>query len=139
MSENIQSMNLENSLTNDSRLFGLIAENAQTNRVFVLINKLIKESSVNAMMIPMNIREDDFYFTVSNMKKSHVNGAYIADEYQENILELLDVKDEIVEVYNRCDFVVREGETLKGYLLEKNDVSDIDSLSKIIFDKFIKD
>ena len=40
-----------------------------TNRLFVLLNKLIKP---DAMMIPMNIRSDDFYFTVANMKKSHV-------------------------------------------------------------------
>jgi len=139
MSENITSMNLDNRLSNDSKLFGLIAEHAQTNRIFVLINKLIKEQSVNAMMIPMNIRVDDFYFTVSNMKKSHVNGAYIAEEYQEDVLELLDEKDETVEVYNRCDFVLRDGEKLKGYLLQKNNVNNIEELSRIIFNEFMKE
>jgi len=139
MSENITSMNLDNRLSNDSKLFGLIAEHAQTNRIFVLINKLIKEQSVNAMMIPMNIRVDDFYFTLSNMKKSHVNGAYIAQEYQEDVLELLDEKDESVEVYNRCDFVLRDGEKLKGYLLQMNNVNSIEELSAIIFNEFIKE
>ena len=139
MSQEMASMNIENKINNNSKLYGLIAEHAQTNRIFVLVNKLIKAANVNAMVIPMNIREDDFYFTVSNMKKSHVNGAYIAPEYQESVLDLLDSKDEIVEVYGRCDFIVRDGETLKGYLVQKNDVEDIESLSQIIFDRFIKD
>jgi shikimate 5-dehydrogenase len=138
MSENIGSMNLENSLSLESKLFGLIAESAQTNRIFVLTNKLIKENSVNAMMIPMNIRSDDFYFTITNMKRSHVDGAYIAQEYQEEVVELLDEKDEIVEAYGRCDLVIRDGEKLKGFLIDKNDVDDIQTISQIIFDKFIK-
>jgi len=137
--EAIETMNAENIISKKTKLFGLIGEKAGTNRLFVLINKLIKSESVDAMIIPMNIREDDFYFTVANMKKSHVSGAYIEKEFQETILDLLDFKDEIVEVYNRCDFVVKEGEKLKGFLLEKNDISSIEELSEIIFEQFIKD
>jgi len=130
-----ESMNADNSITNETKLFGLIAEEAMKNRLFAVLNKMIKPE---AMMIPMNIRRDDFYFTIANMKKSHVNGAYIAKEYQEDILELLDEKDEIVEVYGRCDFVIREGEKLKGFLAEKNDVEDLETLAEIIVN-YIKD
>ncbi len=130
------SMNADNSITKETKLFGLIAEEAMKNRLFAVLNKLIKPE---AMMIPMNIRADDFYFTVANMKKSHVNGAYIAPEYQEAVLELLDEKDEIVEVYGRCDFIVREGEKLKGFLAEKNDVESVEELAQIIYEDFIKD
>jgi len=142
MSENMQAvdtMNADNVISKKTKLFGLIGEKAGTNNLFAKINRLIKEESVDAMIIPMNIREDDFYFTVANMKKSQVDGAYIEAEFQTAVLELLDTKDEIVEVYNRCDFVVKEGETLKGYLLEKNDVSSKEELAKIIFEKYIKD
>ena len=66
------------------------------------------------MMIPMNIREDDFYFTLLNMKKSHVNGAMLGLEYQKNILELLDGSSETVKKCGGCDFVKRIGETLYG-------------------------
>ena len=90
------------------------------------------------MMIPMNIREDDFYFTLSNMKKSHVNGAYIAPEYQESTVELLDEADEFVEVYNRCDFVVRDGERLIGTYLEKNGALVGEELVHEIYNQFIK-
>jgi len=135
----VETMNADNVISKETKLFGLIGEKAGTNRLFVMINKLIKSNATDAMIIPMNIREDDFYFTVANMKKSHVSGAYIEKEFQESVLDLLDSKDEIVEVYNRCDFVLKEGEKLKGFLLEKNDVSSQEELSSIIFEKFIKD
>ena len=124
--ENIDTMNADDSIKRETKLFGLIAEEAMTNRLFVLLNKLIKPE---AMMIPMNIRADDFYFTVVNMKKSHVNGAYIAHEYQKEVLDLLDEKDEIVEVYGKCDFILRDGEKLKGFLIEKNDVKSLEQLA----------
>jgi len=127
--ENIDTMNADDSIKRETKLYGLIAEEAMTNRLFVLLNKLIKP---DAMMIPMNIRADDFYFTVANMKKSHVNGAYIAHEYQTDVIDLLDEKDEIVEVYGKCDFVIRYGEKLRGYLIEKNDVKSLDDLAQNI-------
>ncbi len=138
MSEDIQTMNGDDQIKNQTKLFGLIAEHASPNRLFVLLNKIIKENGSDAMMIPMNIREDDFYFTLSNMKKSHVNGAYIAEEYQENAVELLDERDEFVEVYGKCDFVLREGERLIGTYLEKNSTLVGEDLAKEIYEQFIK-
>jgi shikimate 5-dehydrogenase len=130
-----QGMNEQNSITKETKLYGLIAQEAMQERLFALVNKLIKPE---AMMIPMNIREDDFYFTLANMKKSQLSGAYIAREYQESVLDLLDEKDETVAVYGRCDFVVREGTKLKGYFVEKNDVSDLETLAEILYENFIK-
>ncbi len=131
-----ESMNADNAITKETKLFGLIAEEAMKNRLFAVLNKMIKPK---AMMIPMNIREDDFYFTVANMKKSHVNGAYIAKEYQEAVLDLLDERDETVEVYQKCDFVVRDGEKLKGFLVEKNDIDSTEELARAIYENYIKD
>ena len=141
MSENMQAidtMNAKDEIQKQTKLFGLIAEHASPNRLFVMLNKIIKEEGVDAMMIPMNIRADDFYFTLSNMKKSHVNGAYIASEYQESAVELLDEADEFVQVYNRCDFVVRQGEKLIGTYLEKNGSLSGEDLAKEIYKQFIK-
>ena len=141
MSENMQAidtMNAKDEIQKQTKLFGLIAEHASPNRLFVMLNKIIKEEGVDAMMIPMNIRADDFYFTLSNMKKSHVNGAYIASEYQESAVELLDEADEFVQVYNRCDFVVRQGEKLIGTYLEKNGSLSGEDLANEIYKQFIK-
>ncbi len=142
MNENMQeidTMNIDDSIKTQTKLFGLIAEHASPNRLFVMLNKEIKKSGKDAMMIPMNIREDDFYFTLSNMKKSHVNGAYIAEEYQINAVELLDEADEFVQVYNRCDFVIREGERLIGTYLGKNGVLEGEALAHEIFINYIKE
>ncbi len=141
MGENMQAidtMNANDAIQKQTKLFGLIAEHASPNRLFVMLNKIIKAEGVDAMMIPMNIREDDFYFTLSNMKKSHVNGAYIAEEYQESAVELLDEADEFVQVYNKCDFVVREGEKLRGTYLEKNGTVMGEELAQEIYKQFIK-
>jgi len=136
--DNIETMNANDEIKVQTRLYGLIAEHASTNRLFVMFNKIIKENKLDVMMIPMNIREDDFYFTLSNMKKSHVNGAYIAEEYQEEAVELLDEVDEFVQVYNKCDFVVRDGEKLIGTYLEKNGNLLGEDLAKKIYEQFIK-
>jgi len=141
MGENMQAvdtMNANDEIKKQTKLFGLIAEHASPNRLFVMLNKIIKQEGSDAMMIPMNIREDDFYFTLSNMKKSHVNGAYIAQEYQESAVELLDEADEFVQVYNKCDFVVRDGERLLGTYLEKNGVLAGEALAQEIYEQFIK-
>jgi len=135
---NIETMNADDSIQVQTKLFGLIAEHASPNRLFVMLNKEIKKNASDAMMIPMNIRKDDFYFTVSNMKKSHVNGAYIAEEYQADVLELLDYADEFVQVYLKCDFVLRDGERLIGTYLEKNGTLVEENLAKEIYEKFIK-
>jgi len=136
--DNIQTMNADDQIKVQTKLYGLIAEHASTNRLFVMLNNIIKENKLDAMMIPMNIRVDDFYFTVSNMKKSHVNGAYIAHEYQEEVLELLDEADEFTQVYKKCDFVVRDGEKLIGTYLEKNANLLGEDLAKKIYEQFIK-
>ena len=94
MSEEVETMNANDSISRGTVLFGLIADKASTNRLFVLVNKMMKKKSVDGMIIPMNIREDDFYFTLLNMKKSHVNGAYIAPEYQTSAVDLLDSQEE---------------------------------------------
>ncbi len=136
--QNIDTMNANDEIKNETKLYGLIAEHATANRLFVMLNKIIKSEGSDAMMIPMNIREDDFYFTLSNMKKSHVDGAYIAVEYQESVVELLDEADEFVQVYNKCDFVVRKGEQLIGTYLEKRGVLVDEVLAREIYKQFIQ-
>jgi len=122
MSDGIMTMNAENSISNETKLYGLISENAQQNRLFVFINRLIKKAGSNGMIIPMNIRPDDFYFTLSNMKKSHVNGAWIDRQYQKDTLDIIDSKDKMVEISGLCDFVTREAETLHGTYLLPNSI-----------------
>lgn len=136
-SESYETMNADDQIKEQTRLFGLIAEKAGSNRVFVELNRRLKEDGVDAMMIPMNIRTDDFYFTLSNMKRSHVNGAYIAQEYQVEALEVIDERDEFVDVYGKCDFVIRDGERLIGTFIGRGDQNDEAAIAEAIYLTYI--
>jgi hypothetical protein len=107
-------MNNDNAISNATKLFGYIGEHAGVSRFSAILNKTFKANSDDMMMIPMNIREDDFYFTLSNMKKSHVNGAVISNEYVTLPLDLLDTKSGLVERTGMCDIVFKNDEKLHG-------------------------
>jgi shikimate 5-dehydrogenase len=110
-------VNEANQITNATKLFGFIAEDAQQNRFAVTLNKRFKSAGDDAMMIPMNIRPDDFYFTLSNMKQSHVNGAVIGFEYQAQALEVVDSASGLCERCGICDTVTVSGGRMYGELL----------------------
>jgi len=124
-------MNNENQISHQTKLFGFIGEHAGVSRFSAVINKMFKNNSDDAMMIPMNIREDDFYFTLSNMKQSHVNGAVISNEYVKQTVEILDEASGLVTKSGMCDIVFKEGDKLRGdifsirVLLEK--LKDLDA------------
>lgn len=107
-------MNNDNRISVQTKLFGYIGEEAGSSRFSAIINKMFKESGTDAMMIPMNIREDDLYFTVSNMKKSHVNGAVISSEYVDKVVEILDDASSMVKRSGMCDIIYKEDENLRG-------------------------
>jgi len=107
-------MNEANQISKQTTLFGYIGEHAGVSRFSAVINKKFKENGDDAMMIPMNIRADDLYFTVSNMKESQVNGAVISSEYVTDVLDLLDNTNEMVKRSGMCDIIYKEEKTLRG-------------------------
>ena len=98
-------MNEANKIGPTTKLFGFIAEKAQSNRFSVTLNKIFKAHGDDAMMIPMNIREDDLFFTVSNMRASQLKGAIFGVEYQKEVVEILDTASTLVEQCGYCDAV----------------------------------
>ena len=121
-------MNNGNEISHYTMLYGFIGEEAGQSSMSATLNKKLKNSNRDAMMIPMNIREDDLYFTVANMKKSHVNGALISNEYVTSVIEILDDSSDIVKQSGMCDIMVREGEKLVG-----------DVIFVKVLNKFLKD
>lgn len=117
-------MNNANEISKETKLFGYIGEHAGASRFGAVLNKRFKAEGKDAMMIPMNIREDDFYFTLSNMKKSHLSGAVIANEYVTRVLELLDDASALVRRSGMCDLVLKEGEKLRGELFGMRALSE---------------
>lgn len=109
-------MNNNNQISKETKLFGYIGEHAGASRFSASLNKMFKENSDDVMMIPMNIREDDFFFTLSNMKKSHVNGAIISNEYVKDTVEILDEASGLVKRTGMCDIVFKDDDKLKGDL-----------------------
>lgn len=107
-------MNSANEISHHTKLYGFIGEYAGQSSISATLNKLFKANNKNAMMIPMNIREDDFFFTLSNMKRSHVNGALISSEYMKSVVELLDESSQVVKNSLICDIVIRDQEKLFG-------------------------
>ncbi|MEA2072444.1 MAG: hypothetical protein U9O86_02575 [Campylobacterota bacterium] len=107
-------MNDDNQISRQTKLFGFIGIEAGVSRFSAIMNKKFKENSDDTMIIPMNIREDDFYFTVSNMKKSQVNGAVISSEFVTDVVDILDNSSSMVKRSGMCDIIYREGETLRG-------------------------
>ncbi len=107
-------MNNDNQISKQTTLFGYIGEHAGVSRFSAVLNKKFKENAKDAMMIPMNIRADDLYFTVSNMKESHVNGAVISSEYVTDVVELLDNANEMVKRSGMCDIIYKEDKSLRG-------------------------
>lgn len=83
-------MNNDNSIDHSTKLYGFIAESAAPQRYAAVLNKLYKASGYNAMMIPMNIREDDILFTLSQMRSSKLSGVLISSEYQEEAMSVVD-------------------------------------------------
>lgn len=109
-------MNNANEISAKTTLFGYIGEHAGVSRLSALLNKLFKQNEKDAMIIPMNIRSDDLYFTVSNMKNSHLNGAVISSEYTADVVENLDSSSDLVKRSGVCDLIFKEGNALRGEL-----------------------
>jgi len=107
-------MNEANEISHQTKLYGFIGEEAGKSSLSASINRLFKANNKDAMTIPMNIRGDDFFFTLSNMKKSQVNGAIISNEYVGGAVELLDESSEAVLKSGMCDILMRDGEKLIG-------------------------
>lgn len=110
-------MNNDNSITLETKLFGFIAEEAHSNRFSSMVNKLFKENGVNAMVIPMNIRQDDIVFTLSQMRESKLSGAIIASEYQGDAIRIVDQASTNAQVQGLVDLIWIENGSLYGDLI----------------------
>ncbi|MDD2789985.1 MAG: hypothetical protein PHU40_04890 [Sulfurimonas sp.] len=123
-------MNNANEISRQTKLYGYIGEHAGASRFSAVINKMFKENADDAMMIPMNIRADDLYFTVSNMRQSHLNGAVISSEYTQSVVEILDEASQLVKRSGMCDIIYKEDAKLRG------DIFSVRALNEHLKDLF---
>ena len=125
----IESMNEHNGIGRQTALYGYIAEEAQQNRLSVSMNRLFKSANDDAMMIPMNIREDDFYFTLSNMRDAQLAGTFIGAEFVKSASEIVDEQSELSRTCGGCDVVMVKDKKLIG------DFIAIQSLFELLSEK----
>jgi shikimate 5-dehydrogenase len=127
-------MNNGDEIKPQSSVYGFLAEQAQQNRFSVVMNTMFKSRGIDAMIIPMNIRPDDFFYTVSGLRNAKLQGVVIAPEFRHDVVELCDVKSRDVEACGFCDILtVREsqlyGDIFIGraivQLLKERDVSTL--------------
>jgi shikimate dehydrogenase len=75
-------------------MFGLLADKASISTKRALFKQYFDNNNINASYIPMNIREDDIYFTVNGMKESQISAVNIDPEYSKIVFDLMDDMDE---------------------------------------------
>jgi len=125
----IESMNEHNGIGRQTSLYGYIAEEAQQNRLSVSMNRLFKSANDDAMMIPMNIREDDFFYTLSNMREAQLDGTFIGPEFVKSASEIVDKQSELSSACGACDVVIVKDKKLIG------DFIAIQSLFELLSEK----
>jgi len=125
-------MNDDNRVNAQTLLFGFLSEYAQQNRFSTTLNKKLKEEGVDAMCVPMNIRPDDFYFTVSGLRNAQLTGVAIGNDFRHEVLELLDGKSEEVSACGFCDILsVKDGKLYGEVMVGK-------AIAAVLNDKGVK-
>ena len=125
----IESMNEHNGIGRQTSLYGYIAEAAQQNRLSVSMNRLFKSADDDAMMIPMNIREDDFFYTLSNMREAQLDGTFIGAEFVKSASGIVDEQSALSSACGACDVVIVKDKKLIG------DFIAIQSLFELLSEK----
>ncbi len=111
----------------DTGLCTILGHNAQTGYIRKYFNKIMKHNGINATAIALNITDEHFDFTMSNVGQSKVDKMMIEKEFQAKALSYCDSLDEISQREGRVDFIeVLDGKVI-GFCLEDE--------AKNLFDK----
>ena len=111
----------------DTGLCTILGYNAQTGYMRKYFNKLMKLNGLNATAIALNIKDEHFNFTMSNVGESKVTQMMIEKEFGAKAVQYCERLDTCSTREGRVDFVeVKEGKVI-GYCL--------DDEAKALFDK----
>jgi hypothetical protein len=111
----------------DTGLCTILGHNAQTGYMRKYFNKIMKHNSINATAIALNISDEHFDFTMTNVGQSKVDKMMIEREFGEKAVQYCQSLDECASRAGRVDFVEVENAEVKGYCLEDE--------AKALFDK----
>jgi len=111
----------------DTGLCTILGHNAQTGYMRRYFNKIMKHNEKNATAIALNITDEHFDFTMTNVGQSKVDKMMIEREFSAKAVHYCESLNACASRENRVDFIeVKEGQ-VKGYCLEDE--------AKALFDK----
>ena len=102
----------------DTELCTILGFNAQTGNCRRYFNRCLKENSINATAIALNIKEEHFDFTMKNLANSKVNRMIIEHEFSESVVEYCDRLNDSAQTKKFVDFVEVEDGKIVGYCLD---------------------
>ena len=102
----------------DTGLCTILGHNAQTGYIRKYFNKIMKHNGINATAIALNITDEHFDFTMSNVGQSRVDKMMIEKEFQEKAVSYCDSLDKVSQREGCVDFIeVVEGK-VKGFCFD---------------------
>jgi len=111
----------------DTGLCTILGYNAQTGYMRKYFNRIMKDQGINATAIALNISDEHFEFTMSNVAQSKVDKMMIEKEFASKALAYCDSLNETAQREGRVDFVEIAEKKVTGYCL--------DDEAKVLFEK----
>jgi len=100
----------------NTKLFGLLADLASNLKKAQIVSDCFLELGVDAAYIPMNIREDDIYFTIAGLKNSKINAVNLGSEYVKSAYEQMDILSDEAKFCGFIDTISIKDKKLHGYI-----------------------
>ncbi len=102
----------------DTGLCTILGHNAQTGYMRRYFNKIMKHNSKNATAIALNITDEHFDFTMSNVGESKVTMMMIESEFSEKAVHYCETLNTCATSENKVDFIEVVDGKVKGYCLD---------------------
>lgn len=111
----------------DTGLCTILGYNAQTGYMRKYFNKIMKLNGLNATAIALNIKDEHFDFTMSNVGESKVTQMMIEKEFGARAVQYCESLDACSTREGRVDFIEVKETKVFGYCLDDD--------AKALFDK----
>ncbi|MEN8727453.1 MAG: hypothetical protein ABF276_05750 [Sulfurovum sp.] len=111
----------------DTGLCTILGYNAQTGYMRKYFNRIMKRNGINATAIALNITDEHFDFTMSNVGESKVTQMMIEKEFGAKAVHYCESLNSCAQREGRVDFIEVADGKVKGFCL--------DDEAKVLYDK----
>jgi len=102
----------------DTKLCTILGYNAQTGYMRRYFNKIMKYYHENGTAIALNISDEHFDFTMTNVAQSKVDKMMIEKEFGTKSIHYCESLNSCAQRENRVDLIEVEDGVIKGYCLD---------------------